>query len=96
MTFLGLTGPFTVLPEPGQPRALSGSHGHEDALASPDYNHDAHANRATVTHFAPQQLRPELEHSTKVFPLAFSLFETFLGSKFPYEHFHQVSASRAQ
>ncbi|CAL8462796.1 g2329 [Coccomyxa elongata] len=77
-------GPFSVLP--GQARA---------APASPQQGEEGGEVQPTpaptiVTHFAPEHLRPQLEHATKVFPLAFNLFETFLGAHFPYRAFHQV------
>ena len=48
------------------------------------------SSSTAITHLAPPGLRRFLEHSTKAFPLAFSLFETFLGAKFPYPSLHQV------
>ncbi len=81
------TGPFSVLP--GQARA---------APASPQQGEEGGEVQPTpaptiVTHFAPEHLRPQLEHATKVFPLAFHLFETFLGAHFPYRAVHQVQAT---
>lgn len=81
------TGPFSVLP--GQARAAPASpqQGEGDSEVQPT------PAPTIVTHFAPEQLRPQLEHATKVFPLAFNLFETFLGAHFPYCAFHQVQAA---
>jgi hypothetical protein len=81
-----MAGPFAVLP--GQARLAAGS------LPQPETGsnaqHPAAAAPTLVTHFAPEKLRPQLEHTAKVFPLAFNLFETFLGAHFPFRTFHQV------
>lgn len=80
-----------MLPETGHLRAAQGSSGQEDQGASPGHGSDDQHSHTTVTHFAPEKLRPDLEHTTSVFPLAFTLFETFLGSRFPLRQFHQAS-----
>lgn len=83
-----MAGPFAVFP--GQARLAAGS------LPLPEAGSDGQQPAAApmlVTHFAPEKLRPQLEHVTKVFPLAFNLFETFLGAHFPFSTFHQVRLS---
>ena len=88
-------GPFTVLPQSVQPQAAQAGQVDEDEAGEPA---EAGASGAApggsgstaVTHLAPPGLRGSLEHTTKAFPLAFGLFETFLGAKFPYPALHQV------
>lgn len=46
-----------------------------------------------VTHLGPAGQRAELAHSASFFPLAFGLYETFLGCSFPFPAFHQARAA---
>jgi hypothetical protein len=95
-------GPFTVLPQSAQPHqaAVPAGQPDEDEAAEPVGAAAAGGSSAAlgssgstaVTHLAPPGLRRSLEHSTKAFPLAFGLFETFLGARFPYPALHQVLA----
>ncbi len=74
---------------PGQIRAAAGSPQQEEA------GDDRQPTPAptVITHFAPEKLRPQLEHATKIFPLAFNLFEDFLGAQFPLRSCHQVGGT---
>lgn len=76
-------GPFTVVP--GAPASRNGRDGGGGAEAR------AGAGGTLVTHLGPPQLAAELAHGARFAPLAFDLFETFLGCSFPFPAFHAVS-----
>ena len=79
-------GPFTVVP--GSPASQNGRDG---GAAAGGAEARAGAGGTLVTHLGPPGLRAELAHGARFAPLAFDLFETFLGCPFPFPAFHAVS-----
>ena len=48
---------------------------------------------STNTHFAPPESKLAADHTLKTLGLAFNMYETFLGCKFPYKALQTVSCS---
>lgn len=48
---------------------------------------------STITHFAPPESKLAADHTLKTLGLAFNMYETFLGCKFPYKALQTVSCS---
>ena len=79
-------GPFAVVP--GAPACRNGRDGGGGVGGA---EARAGAGGTLVTHLGPPELAAELAHGARFAPLAFDLFETFLGCSFPFPAFHAVS-----
>ncbi|KAK9825158.1 hypothetical protein WJX81_006717 [Elliptochloris bilobata] len=77
-------GPFAVVPGVPASETMSGLHDGGEGGAT------AGAGGTTVTHLGPPALASELAHGAAFLPLAFGLYETFLGCSFPFSAFHAV------
>jgi len=70
------TPPYSALRTPRTPVLL-------DAFGKGD---------STITHFAPPETKLAVDHTLKTLGLAFNMYETFLGCKFPYKALQTVSS----
>ena len=68
------TPPYSALRTPRTPVLL-------DAFGKGD---------STITHFAPPESKLVADHTLKTLGLAFNMYETFLGCKFPYKALQTV------
>ena len=68
------TPPYSALRTPRTPALL-------DAFSK---------GESTITHFAPPESKAVAEHTLKTLGLAFNMFETYLGCKFPYKTLQTV------
>lgn len=69
------TPPYSALRTPRTPALL-------DAFGKSD---------STITHFAPPDAKGLADHTLKTLGLAFNMYETYLGCKFPYKALQTVS-----
>ena len=69
------TPPYSALRTPRTPALL-------DAFGKGD---------STITHFAPPDAKGIVDHTLKTLGLAFNMFETYLGCKFPYKALQTVN-----
>lgn len=69
------TPPYSALRTPRTPALL-------DAFGKGD---------STITHFAPPDSKGIADHTLKTLGLAFNMYETYLGCKFPYKALQTVS-----
>ena len=69
------TPPYSALRTPRTPALL-------DAFGKGD---------STITHFAPPDAKGIVDHTLKTLGLAFNMYETYLGCKFPYKALQTVS-----
>ncbi len=70
-----LTPPYSALRTPRTPALL-------DAFGKGD---------STITHFAPPEAKAVADHTLKTLGLAFNMYETYLGCKFPYKALQTVN-----
>lgn len=73
------TPPYSALRTPRTPALL-------DAFGKGD---------STITHFAPPETKGVADHTLRTLGLAFNMFETYLGCKFPYKALQTVHSSAA-
>eukprot|EP00884_Botryococcus_braunii_P001118 jgi/Botrbrau1/11006/Bobra.101_1s0004.1 len=84
-------GPFAIMAGEPPQRIVLGS---PDSVAEPTADAsrppDADQSGPLITHFGPPGDEARMQNTLAFMPLAFGLYEGFLGSRYPYASFHQV------